>query len=87
MQSVKYVMGHDLLDKLEDLDMPVLLVYGREDPIIQAAGDDVLENLNYNAYPFIFDTAQHYPMLRKPANSTVFCGISWCTKTNGMRSK
>ncbi len=65
VQSVRYVMGHNLLGVLEDLDMPVLLVCGREDPIIQPPEDAVLEGLDYNVYPFIFETAQHYPMLEE----------------------
>ncbi len=65
VQSVRYVMGHNLLDVLEDLEIPVLLVCGREDPIIQPPSDEVLESLSYNVYPFIFETAQHYPMLEE----------------------
>ncbi|HSQ39217.1 MAG TPA: alpha/beta hydrolase, partial [Anaerolineales bacterium] len=65
VQSVRYVMGHNLLDVLDDLDIPVLLVCGREDPIIQPPEDSVLEGLEINIYPFVFETAQHYPMLEE----------------------
>jgi pimeloyl-ACP methyl ester carboxylesterase len=65
VQSVRSVMTHNLLDALEDIDLPVLLVCGREDPIIQMPDGDVLEDLDYNVYPFIFETAQHYPMLEE----------------------
>ena len=65
VQSVKSVLDHNLLEVLEKLDIPVLMVCGREDPIIQVPGDDVLEDLDYNVYPFIFETAQHYPMLEE----------------------
>ncbi len=65
VQSVKSVLDHNLLGVLEDLDIPVLLVCGREDPIIQVPNEDILEALDYNVYPFIFETAQHYPMLEE----------------------
>jgi len=65
VQSVKSALDHTLLDVLENLDVPVLLVSGREDPIIQTPDDDVLEDLDYNVYPFVFETAQHYPMLEE----------------------
>lgn len=63
VQSVRSAMDHDLLDALEELDLPVLLVCGREDPIIQVPEEGLLEDLDYNIFPFIFDGAQHYPML------------------------
>ncbi len=65
VQSVRSVMGQDLLEVMENLDLPVLLVCGREDPIIQVPEETVLEDLDYNVYPFIFETAQHYPMLEE----------------------
>lgn len=63
VQSVKSVLNQDLLRVLEELDLPVLLVAGQEDPIIQVPDDDILEDLDYNVFPFIFAGAQHYPML------------------------
>jgi len=64
VQSVKS-MHNDLSDVLESLDLPILLVCGREDPIIQVPEDDILEDLDYNIYPFFFETTQHYPMLEE----------------------
>ena len=65
MESVRSAMNYNLLDALESLDLPVLIVCGREDPIIQVPDDDTLEDLDYNVYPFIFEAAQHYPMLEE----------------------
>lgn len=65
IKSVRSAMDSNLLDALEALDLPVLIVCGREDPIIQVPDDDTLEDLDYNVYPFIFETAQHYPMLEE----------------------
>ncbi len=65
VQSVRTAMSQNLMDMLEDLDIPVLMVAGREDPIIQVPDDDVLDSFDYHVYPFIFEVAQHYPMLEE----------------------
>ena len=65
VQSVRSAMHTDLSEVLESLDLPILLVCGREDPIIQVPEDDILEDLDYNIYPFFFETTQHYPMLEE----------------------
>ncbi|MBN1874024.1 MAG: alpha/beta hydrolase [Anaerolineae bacterium] len=65
VQSVKSVLSQNLLKALQELDLPVLLACGQEDPIIQVPGEDVLEELDYNVYSFFFETAQHYPMLEE----------------------
>ncbi len=53
----------DVIEALEELDLPVLLVYGRDDPIILPPDEDDIESLDYNVYPIILDGVQHYPML------------------------
>jgi 3-oxoadipate enol-lactonase len=63
VSSVRSVMERDLVELLEDLDLPVLLVSGQEDPVIQAPDDGALAGLDYNVYAYTFKNAQHYPML------------------------
>jgi pimeloyl-ACP methyl ester carboxylesterase len=63
VNSVRSAMDQDLVGALQDLDLPVLLVGGEEDPIIQPPDDDILMEFDYNVWSFIFDGAQHYPML------------------------
>ena len=63
VQTVKAALTQDLSKILEDLDLPVLLVYGRDDTIINIPDEDLLNDLDYNVYPFIFEGAQHFPML------------------------
>ncbi|MBN1873417.1 MAG: alpha/beta hydrolase [Anaerolineae bacterium] len=64
VQSVQSAIRQgDVIDALESLDVPTLLVYGREDPIILPPDDDDMEDLDYNVYPVIMDSVQHYPML------------------------
>jgi pimeloyl-ACP methyl ester carboxylesterase len=63
VQSVRDAMSQDLAADLEDIESPVLLVYGRDDPLIESPDDDVLEDLDFNVYSIFFDGVQHYPML------------------------
>jgi len=61
--SVHSVMDMNLGELLEDIDMPVLLVSGQEDPIILPPDDGTLAGFDYNVFAYTFETAQHYPML------------------------
>ncbi|MGC9357293.1 MAG: alpha/beta fold hydrolase [Anaerolineae bacterium] len=63
--TVRPFLNEDLTILLEDLEMPVLLVYGRQGQIIEPPDDDVLDDLDYNAYAFIMEDCQHYPMLEE----------------------
>ncbi len=63
VQSVRSVMGQELFDTLEELDLATLLVYGQQDPIIEAPDEDMLDELEDNVYAYHFSEAQHYPML------------------------
>jgi len=63
VNSVRSAMDQDLVELLEDLDLPVLLVSGQQDPIIQAPDIGALAGLDYNVYAYTFENAQHYPML------------------------
>jgi len=56
-------MDQDLVELLEDLDLPVLLVSGQQDPIIQVPDIGVLAGLDYNVYAYALGDAQHYPLL------------------------
>jgi len=63
VSSVRSALGHDLIGLLSEIDVPVLLVNGHEDPIVLPPDDDVLAGLDYNVYAVAFESAQHYPML------------------------
>lgn len=70
VDSVRSAMAHDLDDLLTELDMPVLLVNGEDDPIIQMPDDGLLALLDYNVYAYAFVSAQHYPMLEETSKFT-----------------
>jgi len=63
VSSVRSAMGRDLAELIEEIDLPVLLVSGLEDPIIQPSDDGTLSGFDYNVFAYTFETAQHYPML------------------------
>ncbi len=66
-KSVRSAMNTDVLDSLELLDVPVLLLGGRDDPLIRPPDEDRLSSLDYNVYAVVFDRSQHYPMLDEPS--------------------
>jgi len=63
VSSVKTALEEDLTEALENLDLPVMMLYGGQDPIIQPPDRSTLDSLDYNVYPFLLAEAQHYPML------------------------
>ncbi|MBN1488247.1 MAG: alpha/beta hydrolase [Anaerolineae bacterium] len=63
VQSIRSMMTKDIADVLDEIEMPLLLVYGQADPIIQPPDEDIIEDLDYNALSYPFEEAQHYPML------------------------
>jgi pimeloyl-ACP methyl ester carboxylesterase len=64
IQSVQSAIKQgDIIESLEELDLPTLLVYGRDDTIILPPDEDDMDDLDYNVYPIIMDSVQHYPML------------------------
>jgi pimeloyl-ACP methyl ester carboxylesterase len=67
VQSVQSAMDQDLIAALKSQDLPTLLVSGRDDPIIHPPDEASLAGLDYNVYSFVFERAQHYPMLDQPS--------------------
>lgn len=70
VESVRSAMDRNLRDVLQGLDLPVLLVSGQDDPIIEAPDDGLLAQLDYNVYAYAFEGAQHYPMLEETSKFT-----------------
>ena len=55
----------DLPTALSVLDMPVLLVYGRKDPVVIPLAEDLLNPDRHNTRLITFDVARHFPMLEE----------------------
>ena len=64
--AMRTLFGYDILDRLEDVDVPALIVWGRNDRIVPAA--DALEygQRLRNSRTVIFDCTGHVPQLERP---------------------
>lgn len=58
-------MVSDLQRLLSDLDIPVLLVHGRADPLIGPPQQEWLQECDSNVRAMFLDSAQHFPMLQE----------------------
>jgi pimeloyl-ACP methyl ester carboxylesterase len=72
VQSLSSAIGQDTIAMLRSLGLPVLLVAGQEDPIIQPPDDGAVAALSANVHSIVIDGAQHYPMLEQPSK---FCRL------------
>ncbi|MBN1247051.1 MAG: alpha/beta hydrolase [Anaerolineae bacterium] len=70
VESVRSALRQELDAILETLDLPVLLVSGEDDPIIQTPEDGLLAQFDYNVYGYAFEGVQHYPMLEETSKFT-----------------
>jgi pimeloyl-ACP methyl ester carboxylesterase len=64
--AIGALLGYDILDRLEDVDVPTLIVWGRNDRII-APGDAIEYGQRLrNSRTVIFDNTGHVPMAERP---------------------
>jgi pimeloyl-ACP methyl ester carboxylesterase len=57
-------------DLLEEIAVPLLILYGGKDNVIDPAQADVLEEDHYGARAIVLPEARHFPMLDEPATFT-----------------
>jgi pimeloyl-ACP methyl ester carboxylesterase len=57
---------YDFRDRLADVQVPVLLVWGEDDNLVPVGDADEFERLIPNARKVIFDDTGHVPMLERP---------------------
>lgn len=62
-RTVQAMADLDVAQVLHRLTVPVLLVYGLDDPVIRPPEDAALAQLDYHVYPLRLQGVQHYPML------------------------
>jgi pimeloyl-ACP methyl ester carboxylesterase len=61
------LMGYSFRDRLARIEVPVLIVWGRDDMLVPVADAHVFEHLiGENAHSVIFDDTGHLPMLERP---------------------
>lgn len=70
IHSVRSVWTEDLRPDLESLTMPVLLVYGKNDPLIRPPEDNWMSRWEENIYLVSLDDSSHFPMLDEAARFT-----------------
>ena len=63
--SVNSLMEYDLRDVIYPLEIPVLMVYGSEDPIISLPEEEWLSDFEDNVRFISLDSVQHFPMLEE----------------------
>ena len=63
---VRGLLGYDILDRLTEVEVPTLIVWGRNDRVVPAA--DALEygQRLRNSETVIFDDTGHVPMAERP---------------------
>jgi pimeloyl-ACP methyl ester carboxylesterase len=64
--AIRGLAGYDILDRLEDVEIPTLIVWGRNDLVVPVV--DALEyaRLIRNSELVVFDGCGHVPMLERP---------------------
>lgn len=63
INSVQAVIEEDTWQELERLEIPVLLVYGKNDPVISLPEEKWLRRLDDNVRVIYLEGSRHFPML------------------------
>jgi pimeloyl-ACP methyl ester carboxylesterase len=67
VDSFEALLTYSFRDKLERIDVPTLVVWGRNDMLVPAADAEAYEHLiGENAHSVIFEDTGHLPMLERP---------------------
>jgi pimeloyl-ACP methyl ester carboxylesterase len=67
LDALNAIMAYDFRDRLPEVSVPTLIVWGRNDRIVPVAGAFEYEQLIPNARRVIFEETGHVPMLERPA--------------------
>jgi pimeloyl-ACP methyl ester carboxylesterase len=65
--TIQSVAQLDLRDTLDEIDVPLLTVYGDRDNVIDPGQADDVENNHYAARAIVLPETHHFPMLDQPA--------------------
>jgi pimeloyl-ACP methyl ester carboxylesterase len=66
LPAVQGLMGYDFLDRLEEVEVPTLIVWGRNDRIVPATDARGYGERLRNSRTVIFDRTGHLPMAERP---------------------
>jgi pimeloyl-ACP methyl ester carboxylesterase len=64
--AMRALLGYDILDRLEEVEVPTLIVWGRNDRIVPAADASEYGRRLRNSRTVIFDRTGHVPQLERP---------------------
>jgi pimeloyl-ACP methyl ester carboxylesterase len=68
IECFEALMSYSFRDKLERIEVPTLIVWGRNDMLVPVADAEVYEHLiGDNAHSVIFEDTGHLPMLERPS--------------------
>lgn len=68
--TIQSVARLDLREALDEIDVPLLTVYGGKDTVIDPAQADELEKNHYAARSIVLNRSYHFPMLDETAKFT-----------------
>jgi pimeloyl-ACP methyl ester carboxylesterase len=66
IHAIRGLVGYDILDRLEDVEVPTLIVWGRYDRIVPPGDAHEYGRRLRNSRTVIFDNTGHVPMAERP---------------------
>jgi pimeloyl-ACP methyl ester carboxylesterase len=66
LDAFSAVLGYDFRDRLSDVAVPTLIVWGRDDKIVPVGGAHEYERLIAGSRKEIFEDTGHVPMIERP---------------------
>jgi pimeloyl-ACP methyl ester carboxylesterase len=66
LPAVRGLVGYDILDRLEDVEVPTLIVWGRNDHVVPPNDAIGYGRRLHNSRTVIFDKTGHLPMAERP---------------------
>lgn len=66
LPAVRGLVGYDILDRLEDVEVPTLIVWGRNDHVVPPNDAIGFGRRLHNSRTVIFDRTGHLPMAERP---------------------
>ena len=67
LAAVEGLVGYDFTDRLPEIEVPTLIVWGRQDRVVPPADGEEFERLIPNSRRVVFDRCGHVPQIEKPA--------------------
>jgi pimeloyl-ACP methyl ester carboxylesterase len=67
LDALNAIANYDFRDRLPEIAVPTLIVWGRNDYVVPVAGANEYEQLIPNSRRVIFEDTGHVPMLERPA--------------------